>query len=169
MRLERLIHRRLCDRQQWKLLQKWNVDTQYFEAMTLSLDTIGEKITLYIVFPLVSPDFRSLMHSSPAWFSLLVALYLSGSGHQHELFRNERDLFVDSFHRFFRFFFLLPPLPSFLPRDIDRSRETERERKRERWNFEVVLSLHVSRSIIRRSRTARTVPDYIEITRYNAI
>ena len=129
MRLERLIHRRLCDRQQWKLLQKWNVDTQHFEAMTLSLDTIGEKITLYIAFPLVSPDFRSLMHSSPAWFSLLVALYLSGSGHQHELFRNERDLFVDSFHRFFRFFFLLPPLPSFLPRDIDRSREREREKE----------------------------------------
>ena len=75
--------------------------------------------------------------------------------------RNERIVSID--------FFLLLSLSFFLSssRDIDRS--WTREREGTVWNFEVVLSLHVSRSIIRRSRTARTVPDYIEITRYNAI
>lgn len=77
--------------------------------------------------------------------------------------RNERIVSID--------FFLLLSLSFFLSssRDIDRSWTREREREGTVRNFEVVLSLHVSRSIIRRSRTARTVPDYIEITRYNAI
>lgn len=75
--------------------------------------------------------------------------------------RNEGIVSID--------FFLLLSLSFFLSssRDIDRS--WTREREGTVRNFEVVLSLHVSRSIIRRSRTARTVPDYIEITRYNAI
>ena len=77
--------------------------------------------------------------------------------------RNERIVSID--------FFLLLSLSFFLSLyhviSIDRGREREREGTVR--NFEVVPSLHVSRSIIRRSRTARTVPDYIEITRYNAI
>lgn len=106
---------------------------------------------------------------SPAWFSPLVAFYLSGSGHQHELFPAQRTRFIPyhSFHRFFHFFFFFLPFFLSFCFAISIDRPTDRPIERAvRWNFEVVLSLHVSRSIIRRSRT---VPDYIEITRYNTI